>query len=303
MIMVTGASGLLGANLILEAQRQGSEVTAIYNQHQVVGRGIVAEQADLTCKATVVELIESLNPTWIVHCAALTDVDWCEEHPADAYRVNTEISRSIAWAANRVGARLAYISTDSVFDGQEGGYCEKHVPSPVNVYAASKLAGEVAVREEVESGLVVRTNIYGWNLHDKESLAEWILLRLEGSQIVPGFADVVFTPMLVNDLSKVILDMMDLRLTGLYHVAGSEACTKYEFAAGIAEEFGFDRALVRPTDITGSGLKAERPLNTALQTGKVSEALNRPMPDVRSGLGRFKELQDSGYVRTLRALR
>jgi dTDP-4-dehydrorhamnose reductase len=300
--MVTGASGLLGANLVLQFQQRGKDVIAIYHQHKIVAHGVKSLRADLTEKRAVDDLLERLRPGWIIHCAALTDVDWCEEHPAEAHRVNVQMSRNLAVAAGQVSASLVYISTDSVFDGKRGHYSEADIPAPVNTYAGSKLEGEKAVQDELGRSLVIRTNIYGWNMQARQSLAEWVLARLGSGQRVPGFHDVVFTPILVNDLGEIILDMMKQALTGLYHVAGSQACSKYEFALRVADTFSLERQLIQSVSIKDSHLKAPRPGNTSLQTNKVSQALGRPMPDLKSGLQRFKELRDSGFATQLKAL-
>lgn len=303
LILVTGASGLLGANLVLHMRQCDKDVIAIYHRHKFVAQGVESLQADLTDKHMVSDLLQCLQPDWIIHCAALTNVDWCEEHPADTHRVNVEMSRDLAVAAHRVGAGLVYISTDSVFDGKSGHYSEEDAPAPVNVYAESKLAGEEAVRSELERSLIVRTNIYGWNMQEKHSLAEWILNRLELDQPVPGFYDVIFTPTLVNDLSEIILDMIERRLTGLYHVAGSQPCSKYEFALQLADVFGLQKQSVQPVSIADSLSKAPRPRDTSLKTSKVSRALGRPMPGLDSGLRRFKALRDSGFITQLKALK
>ena len=245
-------------------------------------------------------LLASFSPTWIVHCAALTNVDWCEDHPQETQHVNVSMSRNLAGAAQHVGAHLVYVSTDSVFDGTSGNYSETQTPSPRNAYGQSKLAGEHAVQEAGSDHLIVRTNIYGWNLQDKQSLAEWILHRLEAEEPVPGFFDVHFTPILVNDLSEIVLDMMEHKMQGVYHVVGAQTCSKYEFALQIAEMFGLDKSLISPVSLMESVLRAPRPKNTSLRTEKIRQELSRAMPDISSGLRRFKRLRDSGFVRTLK---
>ena len=210
------------------------------------------------------------------------------------------MSSALATVAAHFGSQFVYISSDSVFDGTRGGYAEEDDVAPVNAYARSKLEGEIAVRSASPDSLVVRTNIYGWNMQPKASLAEWILSRLEAGSEVPGFQDVVFCPILVNDLGEVILEMLGRRLTGLFHVAGSEACSKYEFALRLAGMFGLDRGLVRPTSVEHSALRAPRPKNTSLCTARVGRALDRPMPSLDAGLERFKALRDSGFVAHLK---
>ena len=295
MILVTGASGLLGANFVSVARQHDRHLVALTHRHSLPGSDVQSVTVDLTDQQEVKKLIHDLRPRWIVHCAALTNVDLCEEQPEIATLVNTTTSRNLAREAKMVGAGFVYISTDSVFDGEKGQYSEDDRPNPLNVYGRSKLTGEVAVTEELEESLVIRTNIYGWNVQKKLSLAEWMLTKLEAGEPLPGFEDVVFSPILVNDLSEILITMMDRRLRGVYHVAGSESCSKYQFALALADVFGLDGGVIQRTSIADAGLKAPRPLKTSLSTTKASEALGQPMPDLLSGLQHFKSLRGSLY--------
>jgi dTDP-4-dehydrorhamnose reductase len=293
--MVTGASGLLGSSLVETALSQAIDVTAVYQEHPIHFPGARVVQADLTAERSAFDLIQSVRPEWTIHCAAATNVDWCESHPDEARAVNVEAARHLAQAVAHAGGRLIYISTDMVYADAAGYHNEQDALAPVNVYAKSKLDGEFATREVLASALVVRTNIYGWNLLAKHSLAEWALAELEANRPIAGFSDVSFTPILVNDLAEILLAMMDRNLTGVYHVAASHSCSKYEFVVNIAHVFELDSSLVRPALLENAGLLARRPKNLALQTTRITQALNRPMPDALSGLQRFKALRTSGY--------
>lgn len=294
-ILVTGASGLLGANLTLVAVDAGCETAAIFHNHAVTLAGAQTMGADLTDPEAALDAMRRFRPQWVVHCAALVDVDVCEARPDEATRSNVDMTRNVAVAAHRFGAGLVYVSTDSVFDGTTGGYREEDRPAPVNAYARSKLQGEAAAAEGHGHPLIVRTTMYGWNATQKVGLAEWILQRLESAQHVPGFRDVLFTPLLANDLSVLILRMVEKGLTGLYHVAGSEVCSKHDFARAVARVFGLDEGLVDAASIEDSDLSAPRPANTSLRTEKIVRALGLSMPDVSSGLHRFRELRESGF--------
>ena len=208
--------------------------------------GIDRATCDLTDAAGTARVVREIEPRCIIHTAAFTQVDWCESHPEETWRANVEASRTLAQIAWQIGARMIYISTDSVFDGARGCYSETDEPGPLNVYARSKLAGERAVLAELPDALIVRTVIYGWNLRPKRSLAEWILSELESGSEVQGFDDAVFSPILVNDLGRLLLELLERRASGVCHVARIEACTKFEFARAVAEMFGFDPAQVRP---------------------------------------------------------
>lgn len=300
LIAVTGASGLLGANLVLYLQQRGHNVIAMYYRHKFIASGVKSLCVDLTDKYTVSSSLGPLQPDWIIHCAALTNVDYCEEHPEDAYRVNVKASSNLAVLAHQTGAGLVYVSTNSVFGGGEGPYSEEDLAVPVNVYSQSKLAGENYVQRVLGSSIIIRTSPYGWNMQAKHSLAEWILNRLERGQTVPGFYDEIITPILTLDLSEIIVEMIERQLTGLFHVGGAQSYSKYEFALSIADVFGQDRRLVQPVSVKESSLKAPRPGEVSLRTNKISWILGRTMPDLISGLQRFKALRDLGFVTRLK---
>jgi dTDP-4-dehydrorhamnose reductase len=302
LILVTGASGLLGANFVIMAHSRGHEVVAASNQHAISLPGVQTVQADLSDESTSREIVRSFKPQWIVHCAALTDVDRCEEFPQEAMRINANMPRILAREARHVGASMVYIGTDAIFDGQRRNYSEEDPPSPINAYAESKLAGENAVQEELEDALIVRTNIYGWNAQNKLSLAEWILTRLDAGEPVPGFRDVMFTPILINDLIEVLLEMMQHSLKGVYHVAGAESCSKYVFAKEVARIFGYNEESVRSVSVKEAKLRARRPENMTLKIDKIRRALPVSLPDVEAGIRHFKSLKDSGFVAKLKRL-
>jgi dTDP-4-dehydrorhamnose reductase len=302
-ILITGASGLLGANLLLCAKGHFTNVVGVYGRHKCILPDVETLQADLTDPLAARDLVKRFRPKWIIHTAALADVDSCEERPESAQLCNEGMTRNIVESARTVEARVVHISTDAVFSGAKGYYSEEDHPDPINVYAATKLAAEKVVPEDGADHLIVRTAIYGWNLQDKLSLAEWILQRLETGSTVPGFQDVFFSPILVNDLSDFIFQMMSLEMKGLYHVAGSESLSKHDFAVKLAEIFDLDGSLVQSAVLEDVPFKAPRPKNLSLRTDKISRALGIRMPDVDEGLQRFRLLRDSGFVKQLKAMR
>jgi dTDP-4-dehydrorhamnose reductase len=300
MILVTGASGLLGANFLLHARDIGREVVGLCHLYPLSVRNVRIFTADLTDFSAVRALVLKLHPTVIIHGAAATSVDWCEDNSVETDRINVQASVHLASLAAELNAKFIYISTDSVFDGSRGQYSETDEPCPLNVYAQSKLRAEREVMQVNRGAVVARVNIYGWNAQQKQSLAEWILTQISSGKQVHGFTDVVFSPLLVNDLVEVLLRMLDLELTGIYHVAGSEATSKFEFARTLARIFDADIGLVVPARISDANLRAPRPRNTSLSTQKVELALGMRMPGVEAGLNRYKSLQDGGYVQRLK---
>jgi dTDP-4-dehydrorhamnose reductase len=263
---------------------------------------------DLRDESAVRKLVHEVQPHCVIHAAALTSVDECERNPDRAWAANVQATANIVRAAARAGAVVVYISTDSVFDGKRGSYHEGDAVAPINIYAESKLRGEEVALGLHEQVLVVRTNFYGWNAFvgetpgAKRSLAEWVLYRLESGRRVPGWSDVVFSPLLVNDLFSILRMLVAERLTGVVHVGGSEACSKYHFARAVAASFDLDVNLIDRASVDEMRLSAPRPKNTSLESDRIRHVVPAG-PDLQSGLRRFRELRESGYAEGLRTLR
>ena len=299
-LIVSGASGLLGSNLV-ETLKGRFAVLGSYGNNPVRFDGAETVRLDILSATDVERVIRDFSPKAVIHCAAETRVDFCEDHPEEAFRINEEGARVVASAAARCGTKIVYISTDSVFDGARGGYREQDQPHPLNIYAKSKLAGEKAVAALCDNSLIVRTNIFGWNVQPRLTLAEWVIQSLSEGGRIPGFTDIIFSPLLVNDLARLVGDMLNGELKGIYHVGARDRCSKFDFARSLARIFGMSEEAVFPSRSDEISFKAKRPRDTSLDVTRVTEALGAPMPAIAEGLERFKKLRDEGFVERLRS--
>ncbi len=299
--LVTGASGLLGLNFALQTAGR-HEVAGVVNRHTLEGNPFPVVKADLTQPGEIERLLDAIQPEAVINCAAVAILDICEAQPELAYRLNAVFPAELAAAARQRGIQVVHLSTDAVFDGVAGCYDENDAPNPINHYGKTKVAGEQGVLNANPDALVARVNFYGWSLRGTRSLAEWFYYQLAAGQPVNGFTDVYFCPLEVNDLVDLLLEMVERRLSGLYHVVSSECLSKYEFGVRIARQFGLDEALIAPTSWTESGLKANRSSNLRLRSDKLAGALGRPLPEQDQGLQRFCELQREGYPQRLLAM-
>ncbi|MFZ0532139.1 MAG: SDR family oxidoreductase [Anaerolineales bacterium] len=297
-ILITGASGLLGLNLALETTRRHA-VFGTVNHHALKTDAFTVIQTDLLAPGAVERLLERTQPDWIIHCAALANLDACEADPLLAQQLNTDLPRTLASHVARSGARLVYISTDSVFDGLLGDYSEEDIPTPVGVYSHTKLNGELAVAEADPTAIIARVNLFGWSLTGNRSLAEFFFNNLRLKKHVMGFTDVYFCPLLANDLAHIFLRMLEENLSGLYHVVSSESLSKYDFGLRLAQRFNLDGTLINPTSVTMSGLKATRSPNLTLRSDKLSLALGESLPRLSTGLDRLYTLYQQGYPQML----
>lgn len=299
-LLITGASGLLGLNLCLQK----------FEHHTIVGldRGKLAGtpfelvQADLAQPGAVSHLIEAVRPDAMIHTAANANLDSCESDPAGARYLNAEIPGMLAEACAKSGIRFMHISTDAVFDGTKDGiYTEEDAPHPLSIYSQTKLDGERAVLSANSNAIVARVNFFGWSLSGTRSLSEFFFNKLSAGQPCNGFTDVYFCSMFVGDLADTLVGMLGKSLSGLYHVVGSEALTKYDFGQRIARQFGFDPGLVIPQSVEESGLKAKRSHNLRLSIHKLSTALGAEIPGVSTGIEKFYTQHQQGYPQKMRS--
>jgi len=299
-LLITGASGLLGINLAMEAMRE----------HEVAGvdRGKLKSapfrllQTDLLKMDEIYSILDTTRPDWLINCAALANLEKCEEDPIQAKTLNTDLPEELAAACKKNNIRFVHISTDAVFDGTKAGfYAEEDQTSPPGVYSQTKLDGERAVQEINSQAIIARVNFYGWSLGGRRSLAEFFVNHLSEGKQVNGFTDVIFCPMLVNVTARLLLEMLHKDLTGLYHVVGAQPMSKYQFGMEIARAFGLDEILISPHSVEDSGLPAKRSHNLWLSTHKLSTDLGHEIPAFSTGLAEFYTQFQQGYPQKIRS--
>ena len=295
-ILVLGSSGLLGANFVMSALDRGHIVYPHCFSHAVYFPGLDPIILDLTSSLNIDNMISDIKPDWIVNCVAATDVDKCEIDKSWAQTLNDDIVFDLSSICSEYGVKLVHISTDMVFDGIDGGYNELDRPNPINTYGLTKLSGEMGAHENLLELIIARTTIYGWNVQNKKSLAEWGLSEIRAGRSITGYDNILFSPILVNDLSHVLLTMMNKRLYGLYHIGGGEAISKYSFLVKMAEIFGEDVKLVKRGKYKYYPPKAQRPENLILNSILAWRGIGEAPPSVEEGLLRFKRLEDIEYL-------
>jgi dTDP-4-dehydrorhamnose reductase len=206
---------------------------------RAVGHAVAAhdvDELDITSLACV-DAIARLEPELIVNAAAITDVDGCEADPDGAYRVNAIGARNVALGAARIGVPLVQISTDYVFDGSKGEpYWEFDRPAPINVYGASKLAGEELACAVWSQVYVVRTAwLYG--VGGRNFVTKMLLLAAERPELAVVDTE-IGSPTFCDDLADAMLQLAGSGAYGIYHLAGEGSCSRFEFARAVLDRAG-----------------------------------------------------------------
>ena len=275
-MLVTGGSGYLG-RWIVRLAHAGWDVTATYLTHPVNQfadePGALWRRLDVRDEAAVRALLQEVRPAVVIHTAASNPGEG-----ADFETVNGAGTRHVARAAALYGARLIHISTDVVFDGEKGHYVEEDLPAPVTPYGYSKALAEEEIRSSGAEATIVRTSlIYGWRPRlDRQT--RWIVNALNTGQPVHLFTDEIRCPIWVESLAAVVVELAGLEYTGMLHVAGAQALSRYEFGVRLARFHGLDPASLIPARSRESGLR--RPLDCTLDCSRARALLRTPLPGV-----------------------
>lgn len=298
-LLITGSSGLLGLNIALDSISKWDVIGV--DRSTLNNTPFKLLKADLLDAGAVDSILDNAKPEWLINCAAMADIDVCEEQPDLALRSNAELPAQLAKTCADRGIRLVHISTDAVFDGEKDGfYTEDDAPNPINIYSKTKFEGERAVLQNNPNAIVARVNFYGWSLGGRRSLAEFFFNNLSSQKSMSGFTDVIFCPMFVGHTSRLLLAMLEKGLSGLYHVVGNQAMSKYQFGVQLARKFSLRESGISPKSILSSSLTARRSNNLSLSIHKLSTDLGQPVPEFSTGLDEFYTQFQQGYPQKMR---
>lgn len=272
-VLVTGATGLLGGRLVDALRAAG---------HTVVCHGRVCRSdvnADLQDPRETKNLLESVGPDALVNLAAMTGVDACEKHPEAAWRMNCCIpSHLAAYIAAHPATRFVHLSTDHVYGAAPGPHDEESV-CPVNAYAWSKLCGEQsALRAEA---VVLRTNFFGPGRHpERLSFSDWVLRQLKNREEIRLVTDVLFSPLRMETVCRMIGVVLDRFLPGVYNLGSKNGLSKRDFAHRLAGVAGADISVAEDVGVDQLGLLAPRPRDMRMDSSRFEAAYGVSLPDL-----------------------
>ncbi len=301
-VLVTGVAGQLGHDVMNELARRGydgigSDIAENYNGAQD-GSAVTKMpyiQLDITDDSKVKSTISKLKPDVVVHCAAWTAVDAAddEENREKVYAINVNGTKSIAESCKIVGAKMVYISTDYVFDGQgtEPWQADCKDYSPLNVYGKTKLEGELAVSNILDNYFIVRIAwVFGVNGNNFIKTMLKIGKKFDTLKVVN---DQIGTPTYTYDLSRLLVDMIETEKYGYYHATNEGGYISwYDFACEIFKQAGYTTK-VNPVTTEEYGVsKAKRPFNSRLDKSKLAENGFESLPSWQDALQRYlKEIE------------
>lgn len=284
-ILITGGSGLLAINWAQKIKCNYQVTLALH--HRIVSINGV--------KTIDIKKITKYPPSSfdiVINTIGLTSVEVCEEDPNLAYETNVKTVINIANFCKGSNIKLVHISTDHLFDGMQSYYSEVDKPTPLNIYAKTKLEAEQKVMSIYPDTLVVRTNFFGNGTDYRKSFSDNVLEKLQKNQVINLFDDVFFTPILIDELVSKVHQLIFIKASGVFNIVGTERLSKYEFGLQLAEIFGLNDTLINPISISENQDLVDRPKDMSLSNTKLRKTLKCNLPSLKE---QFKALKGQSY--------
>jgi dTDP-4-dehydrorhamnose reductase len=292
-LLVTGANGLLGSNTIAKALARDWDCVGTYHSTEPVFETPLHE-LDIRDGEQFTAILDAHDLDAVLNCAAMTDVDGCEENQEQAHAVNGQAPGELARVCEDRNLAFCHVSTDYVFDGRmERQYDESAETNPIQVYGESKLAGEHAVRQAHNTPVLARLSfVYGIH-HSTGTLTgfpAWVSNRLRDGETTPLFTDQHVTPSRAGQAAETLLDLLGTEATGTFHIASRSCVTPSEFGEMLRKRLDASNSVDVPAELLTEGSQssvnrpATRPAHTCLDVEQVERTLGREQPTLADDL-------------------
>lgn len=273
-IIITGATGLLGSELSPYLKEKKYEVIEWSSKNQ-----------DITDINNTIANIKKIRPEVIIHLAAFTNVDKCEEDKGKTFLVNTQGSWAVVLGAKEVNCKLIYFSTDYVFDGNKNTpYYENDLPNPINYYGMTKYLAEKKIIETLKKYFIVRTSLLFGKARENFVLRIYEKAKKKEEIKVP--TDVISSPTYVKDLLLPVENLLRSEEYGIYHIVNSDYSSRYDLAKEIVKIANLNCEII-PITQKESGWKAKRPKFSALNNTKYELTFNQKIRSYKDALVDF----------------
>lgn len=278
-VLITGANGLLGQHLtkllldknyqVVATGRDGSRLPFQPSDNYAY------REMDITDALETFAVMGLEKPDVVVHAAAMTQVDDCELRPQHCERINVHGTSQVLTDAETFSSHFIYISTDFVFDGEQGNYSEEDDTKPISLYGFTKLQAESMVQTSTIPFAIVRTCLVYGNLlkGTRSNIVSWVKDSLEQGKTIQVVSDQLRTPTYVEDLAKGIHLIIEKKATGIYHISGKDWLTPYDIAIKTAAKFQLDAGKIVKADAGSFKQPGRRPLKTGFVIDKARKEL------------------------------
>lgn len=288
-ILFTGITGLLG-KYFLKSLKSNFRVVGIADK-TIQSNNENLFKVDIADKQSIEDFVRKNKPVVIVHAASIGNVDYCEKHPEEAYRINIQGTKNIISAAKSVDAKIIFLSSNAIFDGINPPYDENGILNPLDVYGKTKVEGERLISESQLSFCILRLiTMYGWPQKDgRGNPVTWVIDNLKKSQKINVVNDVYNNHLWAGQAAEIVWRVIKENINGIYNIAGNDCISRYDFALKVARIFKLDSSLISPVSSDFFKDIAMRPKNTCFNTQKMRKELGIKPFSIDEGLRLMKQ--------------
>ena len=291
-LLIIGGASLVGSTII-DYATDDYEIFTTENNTPITNPKVSSIKVNLLDeKKQILDYIEKIKPSAVIHTVAFPNVDFCESNHELTDLLHVKITKDISEICSSVNSKLIYFSTDAVFSGNNSiPYNELDTPNPLSYYGKTKLEAEKIILQNTNNIILRTTVIYGW--HIRSRFTNWVLDTLKNKKPVTAFVDQYNTPTLVDDLVKSVFSIIEKDLSGLFHASGKSCLNRFEFAQKLAISFGLDKNLVVPTKSSDILQIAPRPKNGCLDSSQFEDKSGIKFNEIDSGIDHIFSLSNN----------
>ncbi|MBE7441419.1 MAG: SDR family oxidoreductase [Flavobacteriales bacterium] len=289
-ILITGSNGLLGQKLVkLLANKEGINLLATSTGENRIKAitGFDYISLDITNKTQVEQVFNQFKPNVVINTAAMTSVDACEDKKEECWNLNVNAVKYLIEASEKHQTHLIHLSTDFIFDGENGPYKEEDKPNPLSYYGESKYEAEKLVQQAKTKWSIVRTIIVYGVVEDmsRSNIVLWAKQALEKGNPLTIVNDQFRMPTLAEDLAYACWLIAEKSATGIYHICGKDFMSVLELVNRVADFYGYDKSIISPIKSSSLNQAAKRPPKTGFVLDKAYKELEYSPCSFEEGLG------------------
>jgi len=273
-ILIVGSAGLLGEGFSHIIPNLNNDYISTHYKKISNDNSI---KLDIRDKDYVTEFIKKINPDVVINCSSITNPEKCEKNPDNAYVTNVTGTQNLAETCNANNIHFVQVSTEYVFDGKKGPYKITDDAIPLSIYGKTKLKSEKITMQINPNFCVARTAmLFGW-CKNKINLATFLISNLRARKKTEVINDQFVSPSYNDNVAEMLNELAEKKISGIWHIAGSSICTRYDFAINLAKIFNFDTSLIKEISMSQMPWTVQRPIHGGLIVDRTQILSNKPM--------------------------
>lgn len=300
-LFVTGSSGLLSTNIFLKKYLEYNFIGCIHKHiPKFKLENLYFKKCNLFNREELRKILIKFKPNLILHNAAITNLELCEQDKELCFRVNYDLTCLITDVAKDLNIKLIFISSDQIFNGLKDSYSEKDTPNPINNYGMSKVKSEEYILKNYINSLIIRTNFYGWGPSYRNSFSDRVLI--DTFKNVRELDDVSFNPIYLSTLIDILFEMIDDNYFGIFNLSSDNSFTKYKLAKKFLEYFNINKEIKR-IHLKDLPKNLSRPNCMILENNKIKSKLRISKIDIKKCLYNLKLDFENGYAKQIQQIK